>query len=85
MPKDFMDCVKNKGRVVTKSLKGNKYIKICYGKDGKSYTGEVKLRKKDNAVKNNKINKEKDYIRRAKAQATDLLKLKEHFDKNNRN
>jgi len=84
MPKDFMDCVKNKGRVVTKGLKGNKYIKICYDKDGKSYTGEVKLKKKSNAVKDNKINKEKSYIKRARAQAIDLLKLKEHFDKNNR-
>ena len=83
MPKDFMDCVKNKGRVVTKSLKGNRYVKICYDKEGKSYTGEVKLKKKSNAVKANKINKERSYIRRAKAQAADLLRLKEYFDKNN--
>lgn len=77
MPKDFMDCVKNKGRVVTKSLKGNRYVKICYGKDGKSYTGEVKSKKKISAIK------ERSYIKHAKAQAADLLRLKEYFDKNN--
>lgn len=85
MPKDFMDCVKNKGRVVTKSLKGNRYVKICYGKDGKSYTGEVKLKKKTSAINDNKLSKERSYIKHAKAQAADLLKLKEYFDKNNCN
>lgn len=76
MPKDFMDCVANKGKVVTKQLKGNKYILICYGKNGKSYTSEVKTKKKKAA---------KVTIEKARAQVTSLLKLKKYFDKNYRN
>ena len=44
MPEDFDACVKNGGRVRTKSLKGNKYLHICF-KNGKSYAGEVKEKK----------------------------------------
>jgi len=40
MPKDFLQCVKNGGKVRTKKLKGGKMIKICFLK-GKSYTSEV--------------------------------------------
>lgn len=80
MPKNFTDCVKNGGKVVTKKLKGNKYIHICYGKDGKSYTGEVKTRKKSKAHYNN----HKKKIRESRALAKDLLRLKKHFDENYR-
>jgi len=45
MPKDFTTCVAEGGRVRTKLLPENKYIKICYDKNGKSHAGEVKLRK----------------------------------------
>jgi len=41
MPKKFLDCVKAGGKVRTKKLKGNKYMRICF-LDGKSYAGEVK-------------------------------------------
>lgn len=44
MPKAFDACVKNGGRVRTKSLKGGKYIHICFLK-GKSYAGVVKTSK----------------------------------------
>lgn len=44
MPKPFEDCVKNGGRVRTKTLSGGRYMHICY-LNGKSYTGEVKQRK----------------------------------------
>jgi len=41
MPKDFLNCVKQKGsRVRTKKLKGGKMIKICF-LGGKSYSSEV--------------------------------------------
>jgi len=40
MPKDFLKCVEDGGKVRTKKLKGNKYIKICYI-NGKSFAGEV--------------------------------------------
>lgn len=41
MPEAFEKCVKAGGRVRTKTLKGGKYVRICY-KDGKSYPGYVK-------------------------------------------
>lgn len=40
MPKDFIDCVQNKGRVRTVKPKGNTYIRICYDKKG-VHKGEV--------------------------------------------
>lgn len=45
MPAGFNKCVKAGGRVRTKKLKGNKYMYICF-KNGKSYAGEVKTKKK---------------------------------------
>lgn len=44
MPKAFERCVKEGGRVRTKTLSGGRYIRICFSK-GKSYTGEVKSKK----------------------------------------
>ena len=41
MPKDFDNCVKNKGRVRTIKPNKGSYLHICY-KGGKSYSGEVK-------------------------------------------
>lgn len=40
MPADFLKCVKDGGRVRTKSLGDNKYMRICFI-GGKSYSGEV--------------------------------------------
>jgi hypothetical protein len=45
MPEAFTKCVKNGGKVRTKSLKGGKYIHICY-KNGKSYAGEARMKQK---------------------------------------
>lgn len=45
MPKEFTDCQKNGGKIVTKSLPGNKYVHGCKGKDGKMVWGEIKERK----------------------------------------
>lgn len=60
MPKNFEDCVKNGGRVKTKQLKNNRYIRICYDKKGNSYAGEVmttkkKARKKEKSSTTNRI------------------------------
>lgn len=44
MPADFERCVRNGGRIRTKSLSDNRYMRICF-KRGKSYAGEVKERK----------------------------------------
>jgi len=45
MPKDFNACVSGGGRVRTKRIGKTKYAHICF-KDGKSYIGEIKTRKK---------------------------------------
>lgn len=44
MPAQFDACVKNGGRVRTKSLSGGRFIHLCFI-DGKSYAGEVKAPK----------------------------------------
>lgn len=44
MPKQFEACVKAGGRVRTKKLSGERYIKICFI-NGKSYGGEVHTKK----------------------------------------
>lgn len=49
MPKAFEDCIKNGGKVITKKIKGGKYINICYDKKGNSHPGEVK-KKKSSAI-----------------------------------
>lgn len=63
MPEDFLRCVREGGKVRTKNLKGNKYIRICF-KNGKSYASEVKTKKDDsdnkNWVKNQLSKKGKD-------------------------
>ncbi len=40
MPEDFLKCIENGGKVITKRVNKNQYIKVCY-KDGKNYSGEV--------------------------------------------
>jgi len=56
MPKAFDRCVKNGGRVKTKKLKGNKYMRICW-LNGKSYAGEIKTKKKKKVTKRKKKKK----------------------------
>jgi hypothetical protein len=55
MPKDFLNCVKNGGKVVTKKIDKDRYMHICY-LDGKSYTGEIKY-KESSKEKNSKRKK----------------------------
>lgn len=45
MPEDFLKCVREGGKVITKKLDKEKYIHICYDKKGKSHTGELKYKK----------------------------------------
>jgi hypothetical protein len=45
MPADFERCVAKGGRVRTKKLSKNRYMRICF-LDKKSYAGEVKKKKK---------------------------------------
>jgi len=44
-PQAFDKCVAEKGRVRTITLKGGKYMRICYDKAGKSHAGEIKTTK----------------------------------------
>ena len=45
MPADFDRCVKEGGRVRTKNIGKDKYMHICFDKNGKSHAGEVKKKK----------------------------------------
>lgn len=45
MPAAFLACVASGGKVRTKKIGKNKYMRICF-KGGKTYNGEVKTRKK---------------------------------------
>lgn len=45
MPAAFLACVKAKGKIRTKLIGKNKYMRICFRR-GKSYPGEVMTRKK---------------------------------------
>lgn len=45
MPEAFEKCVREGGNIITKKLPDNKYMHICYDKNGKSYPGEIKTKK----------------------------------------
>lgn len=45
MPKKFNDCIKQGGRVRTKTLSKGRYMRVCFLK-GKSFAGEIKKKKK---------------------------------------
>jgi len=40
-PVDFDKCVTEGGRVRTMTLKGGRYMKVCFDKNNKSHAGEV--------------------------------------------
>jgi len=93
MPADFMKCVKDGGKVVTKQLKGGRTIKICYDKKGKSHVSEIKTKKKPKSKATMKqkeqrhkarAKKDKKLLNNSKVIMKDLLRLKDHFDKNYR-
>ena len=46
MPADFEKCIADGGRVITKKVGKDKYIRICYDSAGKSHSGEVQTKKK---------------------------------------
>lgn len=50
MPKDFEMCVSQGGRVRTKKMGKSKYMHMCF-RDGKSYAGEVKIKRVKKAAK----------------------------------
>lgn len=79
IPQDFTDCVKNGGRVVTKSLKKNKYIHICYDKNGKPHSGEVKTKKEQSSSKKEAEEKQ---IKDSKVLVESLKELQQYFNTN---
>ncbi len=46
-PRDFEKCVNDGGKVRTISLKGNKFVKVCYDKEGKVHSGETHTKKEN--------------------------------------
>ncbi len=47
MPADFEECLKEPGhRVVTITPKKGKYLRVCYDKNNKPHSGEVRTTKK---------------------------------------
>jgi len=44
MPTNFLKCVEDGGKVRTKKLKNNKYIKLCFI-NGKTFHGEIMSKK----------------------------------------
>ena len=77
MPKDFDECAKNGGKLRRKNLKGNRYITICYDKNGKSHAGEVKVNK---SKKQSKADKQRKQIEDSRRLAASLENLQEHFN-----
>lgn len=79
IPKNFDDCVKSGGKVKTKQLKNNKYIRICYDKEGNSYSGGVKTNKENKQIK---TDKEKKQLENSRSLASSLVELQKHFNSN---
>jgi len=44
MPEAFDKCQKDGGRIRTITLKGGRYMRICYDTAGKSHASEVKTK-----------------------------------------
>lgn len=77
--KNFTECAKNGGKIVTKRTKNGKVLKICYDKNGGSHARVI--RRKKNYNKQIKQHNKVETQSHTPASAEDLLKLKEHFDK----
>ena len=45
MPEGFLECQKAGGRIRTITLKGGRYMRVCYDKNNKSHAGEVRQAK----------------------------------------
>jgi hypothetical protein len=58
MRKDFEECIKNGGRLRIKQLKNNKSIRICYDKEGNSFSGGITINKPVEDSKEKKVEKQ---------------------------
>lgn len=76
MPKEFTNCVKNGGKVVTEKLGKGKYRHVCYDKNNKRFPGEVKTSKKS------KANRNRAQIKESRDLVEELHKLQQYFNDN---
>ena len=69
MPADFDKCVAEGGKTRTISVNATQYMHVCYDKNGKSHSGEVRTRAKKNSEAMEELfqihNKQRDEIRQA--------------------
>lgn len=72
MSKDFTNCVKNGGKVVTKKLKDGRHIKICYDKEGNSHRGGIQTKERS----------EVKAIEKTKTDPKSLLELRDFINDN---
>lgn len=79
MRKDFENCVKNGGRVRVKQLKNNKSIKICYDKEGNSFSGGITVGKPVETIKEQKVEQEQK-IDTPKDLSDRLVELQKHIN-----
>jgi len=54
LAKDFYDCAKNGGKVISKKTKDGQTIKLCYDKEGKSHLKKNFIKKKNFNLNNKK-------------------------------
>jgi hypothetical protein len=80
MRKDFEDCAKNGGKIKVKHLKNNKYIRICYDKDGNSFSSNVMVEKLPEDEKSNKEVKQRKQIEDSRLLVDSLLELQKHIN-----
>jgi putative hemolysin len=78
MRKDFENCVKNGGRVRIKQLKNNKSIRICYDKEGNSFSGGITVGKPVESNKENKV--EQQQVDVSKSLSEKILELQNHIN-----
>ena len=79
MRKDFENCVKNGGRVRVKQLKNNKSIKICYDKEGNSFSGGITVGKSVETIKEQTVEQEQK-IDTPKDLSDRLVELQKHIN-----
>jgi transcription initiation factor TFIID subunit TAF12 len=79
MRKDFEDCVKNGGRLRIKQLKNNKSIRICYDKEGNSFSGGITVGKpvednKEKKVEQHQQHQQQQQQQQQRQQQVDMSK-----------
>ena len=74
MRKDFEECIKNGGRLRIKQLKNNKSIKICYDKEGNSFSGGITINKPVEEHKEKKVERQQPQPQQSQQQQVEVSK-----------